>query len=307
MSTEVENQPFFVYGTLKPGQIAHYQIENEIDSARTIRAKVKDYYLAIRDGLPYAYSFSEKPPTNQAIGPLQGFLIYPKLGGAKILSETIADYEDCDLYVPKSDVEAITVSGEIVKVTIYVAKKARKRFIVERDDGEWRIDDDPILSKGLPRLIEQIENLNLGKMEKVDADMCDMYWEMMWKIQGAFANLNSVWEHFCRFYFGSGPKKNEYAKGTDELVKKDSSLARISVPFIEVHDAKTANVSRMVNTKTEPFNTWYQVRNNMVHSGKDGKRDLEILSDAIIGMATLLQAVIKLAISTRLVRNSESR
>jgi hypothetical protein len=61
---------------------------------------------------------------------------------------------------------------------------------------------------------------------------------------------------------------------------------------VEVHNAKTAKMSQKLNTKTEPFNTWYQVRNNMVHSGKDGKRDLEILRDAINGMATLLSAVI---------------
>ncbi len=292
MSTEVENHPFFVYGTLKPGQIAHYQIKNEIDSARTVRAKVDKYYLAIRDGLPYAYSFLERTPQNQTIEPLKGFLIYPKLGDTKNLSTKIADYEDRDLYVPKSDVEATTMSGEIVVATIYVAKKARQRFMLERDDGEWKITDDPILSKGFPRLIEQIKNLNLDKMEMVPADKWDDYWEKMWKIQGVFANLNSVWEHFSRFYFGAGHNKSEYVKWTDKLVKDNSSLVRVKVPFVEVHNAKTANVSRKVDTKTEPFNTWYQVRNNMVHSGKDGQRDLKILRDAIIGMATLLTEVV---------------
>ena len=129
-------------------------------------------------------------------------------------------------------------------------------------------------------------------MEMVPADAWDDYWEKMWKIQGAFANLNSVWEHFSRFYFGAGLPKSEYVSLTDELVKHDSSLARIKVPFVEVHNAKTAKVSRRVDTKTEPFNTWYQVRNNMVHSGKDGLRDLRILRDAIKGMVTLLTAVI---------------
>ena len=56
MSTEVESRPFFVYGTLKPGQVAHYQIENEIDTARTVQAKRENYYLAIGDGLAYAYT-----------------------------------------------------------------------------------------------------------------------------------------------------------------------------------------------------------------------------------------------------------
>ena len=292
MTTEVESHPFFVYGTLKPGQIAHYKIENEINSARTVQAKAENYYLAIRDGLPYAYSFSERKPQNQGIEHLKGFLIYPKLGYAEILSAKIADYEDRDLYLHKSDVETTTLSGEIVKATVYVAKKARQRFMVERDDGEWRITDDPILSKGLPRLIEHIHNLNLDKMEMVPADAWDDYWEKMWKIQGAFANLNSVWEHFSRFYFGAGLPKSEYVRLTDELVSADSSLAQINVPFVEVHNAKTASVSRKVDTKTEPFNTWYQVRNNMVHSGKDGIRDLKILRDAINGMVTLLTAVI---------------
>ena len=292
MSTEVESHPFFVYGTLKPGQIAHYQIANEIDSAKTVQAKAENYYLAIRDGLPYAYSFSARKPQNQGIDHLKGFLIYQKLGYAKTLNTNIAAYEDRDLYVPKSDIEATTMSGEIVVATIYVAKKATQRFLLERDDGEWRITDDPILGKGFPRLIEQIKNLNLDKMEIVDADVSDKYWEKMWKIQGVFANLNSVWEHFSRFYFGAGLKKSQYAKRTDELVKDNSLLTTIKVPFVEVHNAKTAKMSRKLNTKTEPFNTWYQVRNNMVHSGKDGKRDLEILRDAINGMATLLSAVI---------------
>jgi hypothetical protein len=116
--------------------------------------------------------------------------------------------------------------------------------------------------------------------------------------------LNSVWEHFSRFYFGAGKTKNQYVQLTDNLVRADSLLALITVPFVEVHDAEKAEVSRMVDTETKPFSTWYQVRNNMVHSGKDGTRDARILRDAVKGMATLLAAVVHSAIPDLKMGNS---
>ena len=298
MSTEVESHPFFVYGTLKPGQIAHYQIENEIESARTVQAKAKSYYLAIRDGLPYAYSrVSGRKPNNAEIENLKGFLIYPKLGHEKRLSEKIDAYEDHGLYLLKENEEITTLAGEIVQASIYVVKKAQKRRLVERDDGDWRITDDPILGRGFPRLVQLIHDLDLKNMKMVPADKPeDDYWEKMWMIQGVFANLNSVWEHFSRFYFGAGLKKSQYVGKTDDLVKGDSSLAQVEVPYVEVHDAETAKNQRKVDTESDPFRTWYQVRNNMVHSGKDGQEDLKILRDSIIGMVKLLEAVIYLVI-----------
>lgn len=298
MSSETETHPFFVYGTLKPGQVAHHQIENEIDSARTVQAKAKSYYLAIRDGLPYAYSLvSGRKPNNAEIEHLKGFLIYPKLGHEKSLSEKIDAYEDQNLYLLKENEEITTLSGEIVQASIYVTKKAQKRLLVERDDGDWRITDDPILGRGFPRLVQLIHDLDLENMKMVPADKPeDDYWGKMWMIQGAFANLTSVWEHFSRFYFGAGLNKSEYVTKTDKLVKSDSLLAQVKVPYVEVHNAKTAKDPLKVNTKSDPFRTWYQVRNNMVHSGKDGQEDLKILRNSIIGMVKLLQAVILLVI-----------
>lgn len=285
---------FFLYGTLKPGQIAFYKIEGLIDSNKTIDAKLEDHYLAVRDGLPFAYSSKVRSPSEYSpdqLMPVSGVLVYPKDGHEDDLREEISRYENHALY--KEDICSVATSlGESVEATFYSAKKAAKREVTEVCNGTWRIIDDPILGYGLPRLVNEIHKMKLEKAETFPADMHDAYWSLMWKIQGSFANLNSVLEHFCRFYFGAKNATNESLDGMDKLWSINPKRMGVIVPRVRAHNAKEASDSTHYDSQDKPFRTWYQVRSNMVHSGKDGYKDLEKIRDSTVGMARVLPEII---------------
>lgn len=194
------------------------------------------------------------------------------------------------MYKCEENEEITKLSGEVVKAIIYRAKGTTTRHLVERLDGEWRTADDPMLGKGFRQLVKIIDELDLKNIETPPADM-DGYWEIMWKLQGIYANLHSVFERFSRFYLGAKISKRDYARKIDKLIKNKGIIDQIEIPFVKVHNAENAS-SRTTNTKTKPFATWHQVRNNMVHSGKDEPGDVKLLRNSLQGMVKLLATVI---------------
>jgi hypothetical protein len=287
MNSVDDSSCYFLYGTLKPGQIAYYLIEEFVDADKTVEAVLPDHYLAIRDGLPFAYPFDLENPDGKELMPLSGFLVYPKDGEASNLSEKILEYEGSKLYKREFGV-VVTSHGEGIGASFYAVKKARNRKARCVSDGIWRITDDPILGYGLPMLIEEIKKLKLENAQKWPADKPHDYWPLMWKVQGMYANLNSVLERFCRFYFGSNTSIEKGPEGMDELWRTNPKRLSVELPEVQVHNAKEASNSRLFRSADKPFSTWYQVRNNMVHSGKDGYEDLETIISATVGMMKLL-------------------
>ena len=57
-----------------------------------------------------------------------------------------------------------------------------------------------------------------------------------------------------------------------------------------------ASISKLFRSADKPFSTWYQVRNNMVHAGKDGYEDLETIIGATVGMMKVLPETILLVV-----------
>jgi hypothetical protein len=295
MNSVADGSGYFLYGTLKPGQIAHYLIEDFVDADKTVDAVLPDHYLAIRDGLPFAYPFDLENPDGKELMPLSGFLVYPKDGEASKLDEIINEYEGSKLYKRELGV-VITSGGERVGASFYAVKKARNRTAREVFDGNWRITDDPILGYGLPMLVEEIKKLNLENAQKWPANMPDEYWPLMWKVQGMYANLNSVLERFCRFYFGSNASIEKGPEGMDKLWRTNPKRLSLELPEVQVHSAKEASKSKIFRSAEQPFSTWYQVRNNMVHAGKDGYEDLETIIGATVGMMKVLPETILLVV-----------
>lgn len=287
----IEDSCFFLYGTLKPGQFAHYKIVEFVDSTRTVDAELSGYYLLIRDSLPFAYSSELRQPVDDALSPIKGSLVFPKDGNHEKLISRIHDHEDHNLY-KRSRCTVTTPDGKEVEAFFYGALKAINRRGVEIPTGEWTLTDDPILGYGLPRLLNEINKFELKFMTRsFPADMHDEYWPLMWTIQGFYTNLMTVTECFCRLNFGSA-SKSQYYKEMDRLWASNKHLASISLPKVHVHNARDATDTERYSTEIRPFSTYYQVRNNMVHSGKEGFLDLEIIKNATSGLAVALQEII---------------
>lgn len=286
-----EDSCFFLYGTLKPGQYAHHRIAGLIDTDRTTDAELSDFYLLIRDSLPFAYSSKTRRPDDGNLSPIKGSIVFPKVGERENLEKVIYDYEDPKLY--KRELCTVSTSdGNNVVAILYSALKATNRRGLEIANGEWQVTDDPILRYGLPRLINEIEEMDLKDTnKKFPADMHNDYWSLMWRIQGAYANLMTVTECFCRLNFGT-TSKNQYYRELDSLWTADEKLSSTSLPKVHVHNAKEASDTELYSTEKRPFMTYYQVRNNMVHSGKEGYLDLEIIKHATTGLAIALPKTI---------------
>jgi hypothetical protein len=225
------------------------------------------------------------------LSPVKGSLVFPKVGERENLEKVIHDYEDRNLY--KRETCTVTTSdGRNVVANFYSALKATNRRGLEIANGQWQVTDDPILRFGLPRLVGDIREMDLkDSKKKFPADMHNDYWSLMWSIQGAYANLMTVTECFCRLNFGTA-SKNQYYREMDSLWTADEKLSVTPLPEVHVHNAKDATDTELYSTKKGPFMTYYQVRNNMVHSGKEGYLDLEIIKHATEGLAIALPKTI---------------
>jgi hypothetical protein len=95
-----QDHPHFVYGTLRPTELAHRQIRDLVQ--RTEEATLHNWRLYVRDGLP----FITKEPGHQ----VRGDLLFAVPGEEDTLSTRIADCADLTV-VPTSRPDRLRSTG----------------------------------------------------------------------------------------------------------------------------------------------------------------------------------------------------
>lgn len=147
---------------------------------------------------------------------------------------------------------------------------------------------NPVLRKGFPALFKDVTGL-LAEQRGLTFPDHPEYWPAMWKIQGAHLNLSSVLERFSLFAFGRGTGPTQAMKNLDhreaEMIKRD-----LDVPVVEVYSMRDRSNVRMSSAQ-KPFQTWYQVRSNLVHQGKS-TRDFEKVYQSVSGLNEALALVL---------------
>jgi hypothetical protein len=129
-------KPFFAYGALQPGEIAHPLIEANV--RRREQAMLHGARLSVRDGLP----FIEEDETGTEY--VEGWLLDLDLIGY----ETVCSFEPKHLYKWRPSFAWVTPTGKINghREANVLLGRSERRGNPDRAGVAWHSRDDPVLS-----------------------------------------------------------------------------------------------------------------------------------------------------------------
>jgi len=273
------NLPLFVYGSLKPGELAFGQVKDLL--VKNERAFVKGYELNLRDLMPLV------KPTDRNVE-LPGYILTPKVEFHEIFYETVTQYEG-------NNYELISCTSanelrETFEVNLFVGRTTDYGG-TEHFEGEWTSNRDPLLSKSFPCLIEDIR-LSLDRLHSSYSSR-ENDWYLKNRKIGNFLLLNSILEHIWSLTFGGITKQ---PSDSMKLMKKSAeyrnafkkALELRAIPYVSIRDSRDIGYDA-ISTRHHKgaLDTWYRVRGNTLHRGKSGS-DTEIIEDASIGLGNFL-------------------
>ncbi len=134
--------PLFVYGFLRPGEIAYPRIEDLVASIDHARINGR---LWLRDGL----LLLERADASS----VEGFLLHFGSDQAEIAYRRIDALEPYDLY--RWDTSEVSVGADVVEANVLLGKSPRSGS-ESWDAEEWRVADDPLFNEAL----QEIESIS---------------------------------------------------------------------------------------------------------------------------------------------------
>ena len=273
------NLPLFVYGSLKPGELAFGQVKDFL--AGNERSFIDGFELKLRDLMPLVQRVAGKEK-------LSGFVLTPKVECQDIFYETVQRYEGNNYEL--TTCPSTNNSGETVEVNLFVGRSTEYGG-AEHFDGEWTGSRDPLLSKSFPCIIEDIR-LSLHKTSSSFSSR-ENDWYLKNRKIGNFLLLNSILEHVWSMIFGG---ITESPSESMKLMKKSieyrsafkKALELDAIPYVSIRDSRDIDYDS-ISTRHHKgaLDTWYRVRGNTLHRGKSGS-DTEIIEDASIGLGNFL-------------------
>lgn len=276
--TDASAAGFFVYGTLKPGELGFGRISEHIERAN--HAHVDEVGIYLRDGLP---ALNELPG-----GRVLGYVLVPKVGHEYALTSALALFEPKHLYTV-TRVQATVASGDVLAVTAHFAKSPDAGFIELLEHGWWTATRDPLFRYGLPQTRRLIEELPLRNVKAVDSNM-PSFWQAYVPVLGHFLVLCSILERFTTFSY-PGKSINERLQGFIESADAKSA-ARGLRPPPRTTIYSTDKLAEVEWSTTNPWDFWYQVRCNAVHRGKSAQHDLPLVTSCARSMSKALMTVL---------------
>jgi len=263
--------PLFVYGSLRPGELAHRQIANLVAAA--LPATAHGLQLSVRDGLPFAY-----PEDRQAV---DGDLLWPQHELLNEFYKLVRDYEGTELY-SETQMLVTTPDGKQIQARAFLGKRATSAN-PEPLHEHWTSAHDPLFSAGLDAITDASHRHFEEGRHRLPADHPD-FWPTFIPLQGLYLVLCSVLERYTTLVFGPTV---EPMKRIAKLRNDADALEAVSLadpPPVRVFDSRDAE--RRYNAPgPKSFDAWYQVRSNLTHRGKAGGiHDFEIVEKAVVGL-----------------------
>ncbi len=283
---------WFVYGSLKPGELGYRRIESCI--AKSFPGQLDGWRLALRDGLPVV--------TKQSDSTVNGFVLEAKPDQLDALDLSIRSFEDPNTYV-ESVATVTTPDNEPLQVRVNAAKHPNKSPLEPVASGAWSVSDDLLFRHALPVLYQQAH-----QPERVYPDSDEAaFWESYLPLMGTLLNLWTVFERYVAF--AQPALQNQSADDVGDksgLTMADHYLALhgsdLGSQLIEhVRTLPTERVYRADRVRRAvranvPWELWYTVRNNAAHRGKSAIRDFRIVHDAALGLSEALIALLRLEV-----------
>jgi gamma-glutamylcyclotransferase (GGCT)/AIG2-like uncharacterized protein YtfP len=282
-SDEEMKLPFFVYGTLKPGEIAFHQIKDLIETYK--EAELISYALYIRDGIPVIFE-------NPNWYPVKGYLIWPKPNQYEIAKTLMDKYEGDRLYELKQ-VDAMTEQGSIECLT-YIGKHQAGSHPLE-SGALWFSKDDPIFSKSFPSLFSNIKELS---NQEINSGPEIEHWVNYNNLTSNYLLLVTIVERLAYLYCGE--------LFEDRIVKRITTLGKCQeyleafeecrinqgLFHVEVFDSRSAGGKLNSKKSSNSLEAWYQVRSNLQHRGKDARRDVLIIKNSLVSLANIMSILL---------------
>jgi len=282
--------PLFVYGTLKPGQLAFRQVAALVEP-KPEPAEVLGHKSHIRDGLPAVI------PTNDPSN-VVGYLLRPLPGLTAEFNNVVSWYEPRKLYTSPQVVEVETSVGRHAART-HQMRSPEKGNSQPSYHNEWGLEFDPLFSVALPVLTEQIRQAKTDVFPDSDSAA---FWRDYIPMQGYLLALCGVLERYLTLAYGLPDSINARL---DKLVESDEGQHAIhfaAVPPLAISRADTldhvsaetldhvsAETLGHVSGEKYLWKVWYQIRSNLVHRGKDANRDFDVVANAVYGLHDALR------------------
>ena len=272
--------PLFVYGSLKPSEIAYKQFSTRIE--RFEEASLKGFQLYIRDLMPVVSR------SNNA-DKVDGFLLYPKKDEGDFFYKQVMEFEGENyqlesIQVIKDELTEINANVFVEKSDLFGRKEPLNR--------PWSSLTDPLLSRSFPALMVDIDRTFPSFADQFSESYSD--WHSKNIRIGYYLVLVSILEHIWSLTFGntseSGPNTSKQKMARSDEFKKAFRNAQREglIPYLSVNAYKYLG-SEPFETRSPKgaLNAWTTVRNNLLHRGKSG-RDTELVENAAIGLANTL-------------------
>lgn len=259
-----QRSPLFTYGSLKPGELAHAQIAENVAEAHD--AFLPGHHLRTRDGLPLLVAGGEG---------VSGSLV--------VFRDAIAGYNAVRRFEPRPHYGWTQVIVE-VEGRPRTANTLLAQLPEEGSENEalesWSATGDPVLVEGL----QQAAELARPVLERPlsNARFEGEFARDFFRIEAAFLLLMSVVERLATLTFGTA------VSPTTRVI----NLGRLD-GFAEWWRAAGGQSGRRIVDSRDPkraftigndgdgaWEYWYAVRSNLAHRGKGAWKDAEIVRGA---------------------------
>lgn len=292
MTTANVQKPLFTYGLLKPGQIAHFQIEDFV--SETNQAHLAPSQLWVRDGLPILRRDGLGNDT------VQGSLLYFNQEQAERAYDRVESIEPTDsqyrwvterVEVDDGRVEANVLAGNEPTEGAYRAE-TKEGYITEWDFAEH----DPLFNEAVDAV-----RCILSVYEKVDeqsstgGNFSDNDIMKLYILQMGYMQIWSCLERYCTLRYGFGKTVQDRITN---LAKEDEHF-REAVAEVVPDERRGVHIVSNENPRSREYllpddtecpdkryessiQYYYQVRNNIIHRGKGAvKNDYQILERSL--------------------------
>lgn len=272
--------PLFTYGSLKPGQLAHHQIESYVSSADS-DAYVAGHILRTRDGLPLLLKGDD-----HALGALLWF-------GEQATSayEAVCHYEPSHQY-RWSKVDVNGTSGTFA-ANVLLPKRPTKGTDDHELDGEWSSAFDLVLGHGLSTVSLLAEKANGDEPSTLGASWA--FAKPFFLMQAAFLLACSVAERYSSLCFGPdlNPGSRVTMLATRGSFRSALQSAQVRKGQRVVDSRNPENHVEIGADGAKAWNYWYGVRSNLSHRGKGANRDADIVREALVDLHDVLRLMLK--------------
>lgn len=282
------SKPLFVYGALKPRELAFGLVEAFVTRAEP--AKMRGT-LWIRDGIPLL--------DLAANDRVSGWLLWFEGTRLDEAWSAVCSFEPAAQY--GWDIQPARSSGEEVAANVLVGRKLGAGTAAE-PISEWSARKDPVFTEGLAEVRRLISEAAPGGVAS-QPDTAE-FWQLFFRLQAAYLLLWSVVERYTAFRFGPAidPTKRAGMLDHDDAFQA-AVLASRAKPGVVVDSRDPERKYRLAEDGAGAAQYFYAVRSNLSHRGKSAYSDAQLVYKA----ATELAAIMEILVGQQLATEADAR